>query len=73
MYDDEVGEAIAEMVEVTQAGVEVDGELQVAESTWVIYGHANYDGEVILGQFHDAAEAAEVYAHWAHPSTKGSS
>jgi len=58
---DEVAEAIAALLVVTEAGVEVDGEVQVAESTWVIYGHASYDGEVIVGEYHDAVEAAEVF------------
>jgi hypothetical protein len=41
----------------------------VAESTWVIYGHISYDGEVIVGEYHDAAEAAEILraAPRAHP------
>ena len=58
---DEVAEAIAALLVVTEAGVEVDGEGKVAESTWVIYGHANYDGEVIVGEYHDAVEADEVF------------
>ena len=45
---------------ITEAGVEVDGELQVAESTWIIYGHTTYDGEIIVGEYHSAAEADEV-------------
>jgi hypothetical protein len=57
---DPVSDAIAALSELTRAGVEVDGELQVAESTWVIYGHTIYDGEIIVGEYHDAAEAAEV-------------
>ena len=60
MSDFEVSEAIAALSELTATGVEVDGELQVAESTWVIYGHTSYDGEIIVGEYHDAAEAAEV-------------
>jgi hypothetical protein len=57
---DPVSEGIAALLELTAAGVEVDGELQIAESTWVIYGHTSYDGEVIVGEYHAAAEAAEV-------------
>lgn len=41
-------------------GVEVDGEVRIAESTWVLYGRINYDGEVIVGEYHDAAEATAV-------------
>ena len=50
-------EAIAEL---TAAGVELDGEVQVAETTWVIYGHTSYDGEVVVGEYQDAVEATEV-------------
>ena len=59
-------EAISELA---AAGVEVDGELQIAETTWAVYGHASYDGEVIVGEYHDAAEAEEVLraAPRAHP------
>jgi hypothetical protein len=58
---DAVSEAVAALEALTAAGVEVDGEVQLTESTWVIYGHISYDGEVIVGEYHDAAEAAEVY------------
>jgi hypothetical protein len=70
---DEVVEAIRALSELTAAGVEVDGELQVAESTWAIYGHINYEGEILLGEYHDAAEAAEVLraVPGRHPSSKG--
>jgi hypothetical protein len=57
---DRVSEDVAALVELTAAGVEVDGEVQVAESTWVIYGHTSYDGEIVVGEYHDAAEASEV-------------
>jgi hypothetical protein len=60
MSDWKVSEAIAALSELTAAGVEVDGELQIAESTWVIYGHTSYDGEIIVGEYQDAAEAAAV-------------
>jgi len=56
-----VSQAIAALAELTNAGVEVDGELQIAESTWVIYGHTTYDGEMIVGEYHDAAEAEAVF------------
>ena len=32
-------------------GIEVDGVVQVAETTWAIYGHTIYDGEVIVGEY----------------------
>jgi hypothetical protein len=57
---DRVSEDIAALSELAAAGVEVDGEVQVAESTWVIYGHTSYDGEVIVGEYQDEAEASEV-------------
>jgi putative drug exporter of the RND superfamily len=53
-------EDLAALTELTTAGVEVDGEVQVTESTWVVYGHTSYDGEVIVGEYHDELEATEV-------------
>ena len=58
---DDFTAAIVALSAITEAGVEVDGELQVAESTWIIYGHTTYDGEIIVGEYHDAAEAEEVF------------
>lgn len=53
--------ALAELAELIATGIEVDGQvLQVAESTWAIYGHASYDGEIIVGEYPDAGEASEV-------------
>jgi hypothetical protein len=57
---DRVPEDLAALSELTAAGIEVDGEVQIAESTWVVYGHTSYDGEVVVGEYHSAAEAAEV-------------
>ena len=57
---DQVSDELSALSELAAAGVEVDGEVQVAESTWVIYGHTSYDGEVIVGEYHEAAEASEV-------------
>jgi hypothetical protein len=57
---DPVGDGIEAVQDLVAAGIEVDGEVQVAESTWVVYGHTSYDGEVIVGEYHDAAEASEV-------------
>ena len=57
---DRVSEDIAAISELVSAGIEIDGEAQVCESTWVIYGHSSYDGEVVVGQYQDAVEAAEV-------------
>jgi hypothetical protein len=55
-----VREDLVALTELTEAGVELDGEVQVTESTWVIYGHTSYDGELIAGEYHDAIEASEV-------------
>jgi hypothetical protein len=57
---DQVSEEVAALSELVAAGVEVDGEVQVTESTWIVYGHTSYDGEVIVGEYHDAIEASEV-------------
>jgi hypothetical protein len=38
----------------------IDGALQIAESTWVMYGHIDYEGEILVGEYHDAAETAVV-------------
>jgi len=58
---DEIAAAIVAVSALAEAGVEVDGELQVAESTWVIYGHTAYDGEIIVGEYHDEAEADVIF------------
>jgi hypothetical protein len=55
-----VRDGIAALSGLVATGVEIDGEVQVAESTWVIYGRTSYDGEIIVGEYHDAAEASEV-------------
>ena len=57
---DRVSEDIAALSELVATGIEVDGEVQIAESTWVIYGHISYDGEIVVGEYHDAIEASEV-------------
>jgi hypothetical protein len=58
---DRVREDLAELDQLLALGVEVDGQvLQVAASTWAIYGHTTYDGEIIVGEYPDADEAAEV-------------
>jgi hypothetical protein len=57
---DRVSEGIAALWDLIATGVEIDGEVQVAESTWVIYGRTSYDGEIIIGEYHDAAEASAV-------------
>jgi hypothetical protein len=58
---DRVREDLAELAELVAIGIEVDGQVfQVAASTWAIYGHSSYDGEIIVGEYPDAEEAAEV-------------
>jgi hypothetical protein len=60
LFADRVSEDIAAISELVASGIEVDGEAQVCESTWVIYGHTSYDSEVVVGQYQDPAEASEV-------------
>ncbi len=69
---DVLGQDIAALSDLTANGVAIDGQVQVAESTWVIYGHTSYDGEIIVGEYHDAAEASEVLRAASHaPSDLG--
>ena len=58
--DEKVWTDVAAVSNLVATGVEVDGQVQVADSTWVLYGHITYDGEIALGVYHDAAEAAQV-------------
>jgi hypothetical protein len=53
----------------TAPEVELHGQLQVAASTWFVYGHTSYDGEVVVGRYHDARQAAEVLRGAALPAT----
>ena len=56
-----VREDLAELDELAAIGIEAEGQvIQVAASTWAIYGHASYDGEILVGEYPDADEAAEV-------------
>lgn len=57
---DQISEDVAALSDLIAAGVEVDGEAQITESTWVIYGHTSYDGEIIVGEYHHATEASAV-------------
>jgi hypothetical protein len=58
---DRVREEVAEVAELVATGIKVDGQvLQIAASTWAIYGHTSYDGGVIVGEYSDAEEATEV-------------
>jgi hypothetical protein len=62
-----LAEDLASLTDLADAGVEVDGEVQVEASTWVVYGHTSYDGEVVVGVYHDEAEATEVVHRAPHP------
>lgn len=58
---DRVREDLAALADLVADGVQVDGwVVRVAESTWAIYGHASYEGELIVGEYSDAEEAAAV-------------
>jgi hypothetical protein len=57
---DQVRDGIAALSELAAAGVEADGEIQIAESTWAIYGHIGYDGAIVVGEYYDAAVASAV-------------
>jgi hypothetical protein len=58
--DERVGTDVALLSELVATGVEVDGQVQVADSTWILYGHISYDGEIAIGVYQDADEAAQV-------------
>lgn len=54
-------EDLAALADLVADGIQVDGQVvRVAKSTWAIYGHASYEGELIVGEYADAEEAAEV-------------
>ena len=56
-----VRDDLAALADLVATGIDIDGRVvQVAESTWAIYGHALYEGEVIVGEYPDAGEASEV-------------
>lgn len=59
-HPEPVSEATIVLTELAAIGVEVDGEIQIAESTWALYGRTSYDGEIVVGEYHDAAEASAV-------------
>jgi hypothetical protein len=66
---DPVSDGVAALEDLAALGVEVDGEVRIAESTWVLYGRINYDGEIIVGEYHDAAEASAVLRAAPRPAT----
>jgi hypothetical protein len=59
-HTDPINDGIAALSDLTATCIEIDGQIQVAESTWVIYGHTAYDGEIIVGEYRDAVEASAV-------------
>jgi hypothetical protein len=59
-HRDRAGENVAALSRLADAGVAVDGRLQVAASTWFVYGHITYDGEVVVGRYQDLIEADEA-------------
>lgn len=67
VLDDRLRQDLAAVDELVEAGVEVDGEVQVEASTWVVYGHTSYDGEIVVGMYHDEVEAMEVVHRAPHP------
>jgi hypothetical protein len=56
----QVSEDAAALSELAATGVEVDGQVQVADSTWIIYGHISYDSAVVVGEYRNAVAASEV-------------
>jgi hypothetical protein len=51
---------VAALAELAPIGVELDGQVQVADSTWFLYGHVTYDGEVVVRGYQDAETAWQV-------------
>ena len=52
---------IAAICDLVNRGMQVDGEVVVGER-WGIYGRTAYDGELLLAEYDDPAEAAAVLA-----------
>jgi hypothetical protein len=52
---------VAILSEMVERGIRVDGEVRaIGSERWLIYGRSSYDGELILAQYADAAEARAV-------------
>ena len=64
---------VAEITALIQVGIEVDGETQVAESLWAIYGHTTYDSGIVVAEYTDVLEATAVLRAVPHgrPGTDG--
>ncbi len=63
----------ATLLDINALGVELDGQVQIADSIWAIYGHTTYDGEIIVAEYGNAAEASQVLRADSSSPTKGSS
>jgi hypothetical protein len=57
---EQIVEDLAAVTDLTASGIEIEGEVKVTESTWVVYGNDGYGGEVVVGEYHDEAEATAV-------------
>ena len=57
---------LAAIADLAAAGIEIDGEAHVCETTWVLYGHTSYDAEIVVGEYQDAAEATAVFRAVSH-------
>ena len=52
---------VAMLCQLVADGFEVDGEAVLSEDRrWIVYGRSAYDGEVVLAEYDDAAEASAV-------------
>lgn len=65
-----LSEDLAAVEELIAEGIEIDSEAQVCETTWVVYGHTGYEGEVIVGRYQTEAEATAVLQGASHPGAE---
>ena len=65
--EEQLSEDLAAVADLVAAGVEVDGEAHVTDTTWVVYGHSAYDGEIVVGVYGTEVEAIEVVHRAPHP------
>ena len=59
-HRDSARQDVGALSHLADVGVAVDGRLQVAASTWFVYGQITYDGEVVVGRYQDPVEADEA-------------
>jgi len=70
-YPERLREDLVEIADLVANGIEVDGQVvQVAKSTWAIYGHSSYEGGLIVGVLADACEALDVLDAAPHLDTQ---